>query len=219
MVAKEKDTKVEVKLDTTKTKKTVSAAPKKVKPDVDVEVKVKKVAGGKKDKEVVSDLSEIKDLVDTKELKVESFDSSSEEISTVKYTAKQDNLGRSYATGKRKDAVARVWIKLGKGNIVINGKAMSDYFRRPVLQMIVNQPFAVTDRLGGFDCNITVSGGGLSGQAGAVKHGISKALCNFNPELRPILKKSGFLTRDARTVERKKFGHAKARRSFQFSKR
>ena len=135
------------------------------------------------------------------------------------YEVKKDALGRSYATGKRKDAVARVWIKLGKGEIIINGKNMTDYFKRPVLQMIVNQPFGVAKREGTFDVFATVSGGGLSGQAGAVKHGISKALNEYEPELRSVLKQAGFLTRDDRVVERKKYGRAKARRSYQFSKR
>ncbi|OCX61153.1 30S ribosomal protein S9 [Thioclava sp. SK-1] len=131
----------------------------------------------------------------------------------------KDALGRSYATGKRKDAVARVWIKPGTGKISVNGKDMPAYFARPVLQLIVNQPFGVAGVEGEFDVYATVAGGGLSGQAGAVKHGISKALQLFNPALRPALKAAGFLTRDSRVVERKKYGKAKARRSFQFSKR
>ncbi len=131
----------------------------------------------------------------------------------------RDKHGRSYATGKRKDAVARVWIKPGKGNVTINEKPIDTYFARPVLKMIINQPFEVTNREGEFDVVCTVKGGGLSGQAGAIKHGISKALNEYEPELRATLKKAGFLTRDARVVERKKFGRAKARRSFQFSKR
>ena len=130
-----------------------------------------------------------------------------------------DELGRSYATGKRKDAIARVWIKAGSGRITVNGRDQDTYFARPVLRMIINQPFKLTDRLGQFDVMCTVTGGGLSGQAGAVRHGISKALTLFEPDLRLVLKKEGFLTRDARTVERKKYGRAKARRSFQFSKR
>ena len=130
-----------------------------------------------------------------------------------------DEHGRSYATGKRKDAIARVWIKPGSGRIQVNGRDQDVYFARPVLRMIINQPFKLTDREGQFDVYCTVVGGGLSGQAGAVRHGISKALTLFEPELRPALKKQGFLTRDARTVERKKYGRAKARRSFQFSKR
>lgn len=131
----------------------------------------------------------------------------------------RDKQGRSYATGKRKDAVARVWIKPGKGNITINEKTIDLYFARPVLKMIINQPFEIANRVNEFDVVCTVKGGGLSGQAGAIKHGISKALNEYEPELRAVLKKAGFLTRDARTVERKKFGKAKARRSYQFSKR
>ncbi len=131
----------------------------------------------------------------------------------------RDKQGRSYATGKRKDAVARVWIKPGKGNITINEKSVDQYFARPVLKMIINQPFEITNRVNEFDVVCTVKGGGLSGQAGAIKHGISKALNEYEPELRAVLKKAGFLTRDDRVVERKKFGKAKARRSYQFSKR
>jgi small subunit ribosomal protein S9 len=132
---------------------------------------------------------------------------------------KRDELGRSYATGKRKNAVARVWIKPGNGKIEINGRDSPVYFARPVLRMLLNQPFVVTDRLGQFDVWCTVKGGGLSGQAGAVRHGISRALIFYEPGLRPILKHGGFVTRDSRVVERKKYGKAKARRSFQFSKR
>jgi small subunit ribosomal protein S9 len=131
----------------------------------------------------------------------------------------RDELGRSYATGKRKNAVARVWIRPGNGKIEVNGRDSPVYFARPVLRMLLNQPFVVTDRLGQFDVWCTVTGGGLSGQAGAVRHGISKALTYYEPGLRPILKHGGFLTRDSRVVERKKYGKAKARRSFQFSKR
>jgi len=132
---------------------------------------------------------------------------------------KRDVFGRSYATGKRKNAVARVWIKPGTGKIEVNGRDSPVYFARPVLRMLLNQPFVVTDRLGQFDVWCTVNGGGLSGQAGAVRHGISKALTFYEPGLRPVLKHGGFLTRDSRVVERKKYGKAKARRSFQFSKR
>lgn len=132
---------------------------------------------------------------------------------------KIDSLGRSYATGKRKNAIARVWIKPGSGRFTINGRELAVYFARPVLQMILRQPFEVSRRTGQFDVVCTVTGGGLSGQAGAVRHGISKALTYYEPELRPVLKGSGFLTRDSRVVERKKYGHAKARRSYQFSKR
>ena len=132
---------------------------------------------------------------------------------------KRDEQGRSYATGKRKDAVARVWIKPGAGKITVNGREFERYFVRPVLRMVIHQPFEAADRKDQFDVTCTVKGGGLSGQAGAVRHGISKALTLYEPELRPVLKKGGFLTRDARVVERKKYGKAKARRSFQFSKR
>ncbi len=132
---------------------------------------------------------------------------------------KRDALGRSYATGRRKDAVARVWIKPGKGEININGKKAAQYFARPVLRMLITQPFLVADRYNQFDVYCTVDGGGLSGQAGAVRHGISRALTHYEPDLRGILKVAGFLTRDSRVVERKKYGKVKARRSFQFSKR
>ncbi|AJY48264.1 30S ribosomal protein S9 [Martelella endophytica] len=132
---------------------------------------------------------------------------------------KVDDLGRAYATGKRKDAVARVWVKAGTGKITVNGKDFTEYFGRPVLQMILQQPIVLTARDGQFDIVATVTGGGLSGQAGAVRHGISKALTYYEPALRSVLKKAGFLTRDSRVVERKKYGRAKARRSFQFSKR
>tara|TARA_Y100000816_G_C25882645_1_gene460524 strand:+ start:129 stop:575 length:447 start_codon:yes stop_codon:yes gene_type:complete len=130
-----------------------------------------------------------------------------------------DNLGRSYATGKRKNAVARVWIKDGSGKMVINGKDVDKYFLRPVLNMLVNQPLELTNKKMNIDATITVSGGGMSGQAGAVRHGISKALTLLDPNLRPILKTEGLLTRDSRIVERKKYGRRKARRRFQFSKR
>jgi small subunit ribosomal protein S9 len=131
----------------------------------------------------------------------------------------RDKLGRAYATGKRKNAIARVWVKPGSGKVVVNGKDMAAYFARPVLQMILKQPFTVANVEGQFDVYATVVGGGLSGQAGAVKHGISKALQLYTPELRGALKAAGFLTRDSRVVERKKYGKPKARRSFQFSKR
>ena len=132
---------------------------------------------------------------------------------------KKDALGRSYATGRRKDAVARVWIKPGKGKIMVNKRELENYFPRPVLRMLINQPFQVSNRENQFDVYCTVSGGGLSGQAGALRNGISQALTLFEPDLRPALKKGGFLTRDSRVVERKKYGRAKARKSFQFSKR
>jgi small subunit ribosomal protein S9 len=130
-----------------------------------------------------------------------------------------DAFGRAYATGKRKNAVARVWIKPGAGRIDVNGRESPIYFARPVLRMLINQPLVATNRFGQFDVWCTVKGGGLSGQAGAVRHGISQALTRYEPGLRPLLKSQGFLTRDSRVVERKKYGKAKARRSFQFSKR
>ena len=136
-----------------------------------------------------------------------------------KYERKVDKHGRAYATGKRKNAIARVWLKPGSGKIIVNGRELSVYFARPVLQMVVNQPFTVADRAGQFDVECLVVGGGLSGQAGAVKHGISKALTYFEPDLRKPLKVAKFLTRDSRVVERKKYGRVKARRRFQFSKR
>ena len=132
---------------------------------------------------------------------------------------KLDAQGRAYATGKRKDAVARVWVKPGSGKVTINGRELATYFARPVLQMIVQQPIVATERVDQFDVVAAVAGGGLSGQAGAVRHGISQALTHYEPALRSVLKKGGFLTRDSRVVERKKYGRAKARRSFQFSKR
>jgi len=135
------------------------------------------------------------------------------------YVQKLDAQGRAYATGKRKDAIARVWVFPGSGKITINKKDYTEYFARPVSQMVLMQPIVAAAREGQFDVVATVAGGGLSGQAGAVRHGISKALTNYEPGLRPVLKKGGFLTRDARVVERKKYGKAKARRSFQFSKR
>jgi small subunit ribosomal protein S9 len=138
---------------------------------------------------------------------------------TPRHEPKRDQLGRSYATGRRKNAVARVWVKPGKGEIMVNGKKAVQYFARPVLRMLITQPFLVADRYNQFDVYCTVVGGGLSGQAGAVRHGISRALTNYEPDLRAILKAAGFLTRDPRVVERKKYGKAKARRSFQFSKR
>ncbi|MGD9804207.1 MAG: 30S ribosomal protein S9 [Hyphomicrobiaceae bacterium] len=147
-----------------------------------------------------------------------------EVVATVEPSApvheqKLDSYGRAYATGKRKNAVARVWVKPGAGKITVNGKEFNAYFARPVLQMILKQPLVTANRMDQFDVTATVAGGGLSGQAGAVRHGISKALTYYEPELRGVLKKGGFLTRDSRVVERKKYGRMKARRSFQFSKR
>lgn len=130
-----------------------------------------------------------------------------------------DKLGRSYATGRRKDAVARVWLKPGKGKVVVNGRELEKYFARPVLRMLLNQPFGAVKAENGYDVMCTVKGGGLSGQAGAVRHAISRALDNFNPAYHTVLRQGGFLTRDSRVVERKKYGRKKARKSFQFSKR
>jgi small subunit ribosomal protein S9 len=155
----------------------------------------------------MADLSSLKDLA------------SAEGQAAPVHVRKVDAQGRSYATGKRKNAVARVWVKAGSGKIIVNGKDFTAYFARPVLQMILQQPIVAAARGGQFDIIATVAGGGLSGQAGAVRHGLSKALTYFEPGLRPVLKKGGFLTRDSRVVERKKYGKAKARRSFQFSKR
>ena len=148
------------------------------------------------------------------------LESNSNTDQTIQSTElKKDSLGRSYATGRRKDSTARVWVKRGSGVMTINGKEMPVYFDRPVLQMQLNHVFEIANRVKEFDVMATVKGGGLSGQAGAVKHGISRALCLFEPELRTTLKSAGLLTRDSRTVERKKYGKAKARKSFQFSKR
>ena len=141
------------------------------------------------------------------------------QIQAVLREQQLDKHGRAYATGRRKDAVARVWLKTGSGKIVINGREQEVYFARPTLRLIINQVFDVTDRRGQYDVEATVTGGGLSGQAGAVRHGISTALTRYEPELRTTVKREGFLTRDPRVVERKKYGRAKARRSFQFSKR
>ena len=169
-----------------------------------------------KNNESVSDLADLKDIAgDTPE-----GDAATIAESTMPLREQElDEHGRAYATGRRKDAVARVWIKPGKGVITINGKDQETYFARPTLRLIINQPFGITEREGQYDVIATVRGGGLSGQAGAVKHGISQALTRYEPALRATVKAAGFLTRDSRVVERKKYGRAKARRSFQFSKR
>ena len=138
---------------------------------------------------------------------------------TPRYVQKLDKQGRAYATGKRKNAVARVWLKPGGGHVIVNERPVETFFARPVLRMLIQQPLVAANRQNQYDVTCTVSGGGLSGQAGAVRHGISKALTNYEPDLRPVLKRGGYLTRDPRVVERKKYGKAKARRSFQFSKR
>ena len=170
--------------------------------------------------EKIESLKDIKSAAKAKTAKAAATKAATaSEAETAARKPNRDKQGRSYATGKRKDAVARVWIKPGKGNITINEKSVDQYFARPVLKMVINQPFEITNRVNEFDVVCTVKGGGLSGQAGAIKHGISKALNEYEPELRAVLKKAGFLTRDDRVVERKKFGKAKARRSYQFSKR
>jgi small subunit ribosomal protein S9 len=165
-------------------------------------------------------LQDLKSLGSTQEVAVEVAASAPVEAAPTPLREKQvDAQGRAYATGRRKDAVARVWIKPGSGKISVNGKDQLEYFVRPTLRLVINQPFGVAAREGQYDVVATVKGGGLSGQAGAVKHGISQALTRFEPTLRAPVKAAGFLTRDSRTVERKKYGRAKARRSFQFSKR
>ena len=162
-------------------------------------------------------LQDLKDL--TKEAAVAADAVTVDADEVIERVAIIDAQGRSYATGKRKNAIARVWIKRGSGKVTVNGRDQEAYFARPTLRLVVNQPFQVSDRESQYDVIATVKGGGLSGQAGAVKHGISKALTYQEPELRPALKAAGFMTRDSRVVERKKYGRAKARRSFQFSKR
>jgi len=167
-------------------------------------------------------LSDLKTLTDAAGTTTSDTPAAPEAVETVEVAPAEpqiDPQGRSYATGRRKDAVARVWIKPGAGRVTVNGKESETYFARPVLRMIINQPLATAGREGQYDVICTVTGGGLSGQAGAVRHGISQALTRYEPALRPVLKKNGFLTRDSRVVERKKYGKAKARRSFQFSKR
>jgi small subunit ribosomal protein S9 len=161
----------------------------------------------------------VQDLADLNQLTGEGAAAAPAQAPAPTYEPVHDEFGRSYATGRRKESAARVWVKPGTGVVMINGRPIDQYFARPVLQMMLHQPFQVTERLGQFDVMATVKGGGLSGQAGAVRHGISRALTLYEPELRPLLKKGGFLTRDSRRVERKKYGRRKARRSFQFSKR
>lgn len=161
-----------------------------------------------------------KNTISLEDLKTTIADSSSTTQSEEKSREpKIDKLGRSYATGKRKNSIARVWIKPGMGKFSINGRELQQYFARPVLQMLIHQPFQVANRAGQYDVFCTIVGGGLSGQAGALRHGISRALTFYEPELRQPLKQGGFLTRDSRVVERKKYGQPKARRRFQFSKR
>ena len=158
-------------------------------------------------------------LADLETLGAETSAPAGSQIAAIIREQELDAQGRAYATGRRKDAVARVWIKPGSGKIVVNGRDQEVYFARPTLRLVISQAFEVADRVGSYDVVATVKGGGLSGQAGAVKHGISQALTKYEPELRAPVKAAGFLTRDSRAVERKKYGKAKARRSFQFSKR
>ena len=167
----------------------------------------------------MSDSQPTRTLADLRDLAVAAAVPAAAQSDAPKREPKRDSQGRSYATGRRKNAIARVWVKPGKGEITVNGKRVGLYFARPVLRMLLTQPFLVTDRYNQFDVMCTCTGGGLSGQAGAVRLGISRALTHYEPELRPVLKLAGFLTRDSRVVERKKYGKAKARRSFQFSKR
>jgi len=180
------------------------------------------MADKKNETETITDLKELSSVVESsKEAKTEA---ASSEVAEPAEEAKVkepkiDKYGRAYATGRRKDAIARVWIRPGKGTVTVNGRDQTNYFVRQTQRLVLNQPFLIVERVGQFDVICTVTGGGLSGQAGAVRHGISRALENYEPGLRPPLKKAGMLTRDARTVERKKVGRRKARRSKQFSKR
>lgn len=168
----------------------------------------------------MSDLTDLKDLTEGTEIAAAPEAPVAPAAPTMPLRAQEiDQYGRAYATGRRKDAVARVWVKPGSGKVTVNGRDQEVYFARPTLRLVINQPFTVTDREGQYDVICTVKGGGLSGQAGAVKHGISQALTKYEPALRGTVKKEGFLTRDSRAVERKKYGKAKARKSFQFSKR
>ena len=170
-----------------------------------------------------ADAGKVTDLADLKDIAGDAPQGDSAEIAQAAEVPLReqelDKEGRAYATGRRKDATARVWLKPGSGKVTVNGKDQEVYFARPTLRLIIDQPFAITDRQGQYDIVATVRGGGLSGQAGAVKHGISQALAKYEPVLRSTVKAAGFLTRDSRVVERKKYGRAKARRSFQFSKR
>jgi small subunit ribosomal protein S9 len=172
----------------------------------------------------ISDLADLKDLASGAPVAAADVSAESAPVRPAAPTMplreqELDKQGRAYATGRRKDAVARVWIKPGTGKVTVNGRDQEVYFARPTLRLVINQPFTISDREGQYDVIASVSGGGLSGQAGAVKHGISQALTKYEPALRSIVKAAGFLTRDSRVVERKKYGRAKARRSFQFSKR
>ena len=224
MVAK-KDEKKDVKETKKAPVKKAAAAPAAKKPAA---VAKKAPAAAKKEPkvEVVKKApSKIKATVAMEDLKVAVEKKEAEvvavagKVPAAPKTKKKDAKGRFYSTGKRKDACARVWIKNGNGKVIVNGKEIEKYFVRPVLRMIINQPFVVTNRVGQYDVMCTVSGGGLSGQAGALRHGISRCLNEFEPDLHAVLRKAGFLTRDPRSVERKKYGMAKARKRYQFSKR
>ena len=185
--------------------------------ETEAKVETEAQAEPKTKSESVSDLADLKDIAaDTPE------GNAADIAKTADVPLREQELdkeGRAYATGRRKDATARVWLKPGSGKVIVNGKDQEVYFARPTLRLIIDQPFAITERQGQYDVVATVRGGGLSGQAGAVKHGISQALTKYEPALRSTVKAAGFLTRDSRVVERKKYGRAKARRSFQFSKR
>ncbi len=183
-------------------------ATKKAEAKKEVKVETIKKASSKKTTATLADIAPKANIVKEEKKEV-----------VKKERPIRDAKGRVYSTGKRKSSIARVWIMPGKGKIVVNGKDYEDYFRRPILQMVICQPFNITKRDGAYDVMATLAGGGLSGQAGALKHGISKALSLAEPDLRITLKQAGFLTRDSRVVERKHYGHKKARRSFQFSKR
>jgi len=199
------------------TKAADTAAPEAKTDDAAKEEAPKAESAAASESKTVSDLADLKDIAgDTPDADAAAI---ANNAPVPLREQELDKHGRAYATGRRKDATARVWIKPGKGKITVNGRDQETYFARPTLRLILNQPFAITDREGQFDVVATVSGGGLSGQAGAVKHGISQALTRYEPELRATVKAAGFLTRDSRVVERKKYGRAKARRSFQFSKR
>ena len=228
MVAKKKETAQKVEKEEKKTAKKApakkAAAKKETKPAAKKEAKtaVKTVVEKKVSKTAKKSLDELKEVVKEAEApkKEEKVEAPKSEVKPAEPRKPQkDKFGRSQAVGKKKDAIARVYLKLGKGKITINDRDLKDYFPRPVLQMIINQPFVVTAREGQFDVVCTAIGGGLSGQAYALRHGISRALDLFEPELHTALKKAGFLTRDSRVVERKKPGLSKARKRFQFSKR
>jgi small subunit ribosomal protein S9 len=172
------------------------------------------------DNNTATDLANLKDVIGDAPAAADAGETAAPAAPTMPLREQElDAQGRAYATGRRKDATARVWLKPGTGKITVNGKDQEIYFARPTLRLVINQPFAIAEREGQYDVVCTVSGGGLSGQAGAVKHGISQALTRYEPALRGTIKAAGFLTRDSRVVERKKYGRAKARRSFQFSKR